>query len=1539
MTTNHQASAGESAWRGNRCNRAGFPAAHGLYDPGYEHDSCGVGLLVSLQARQRHDLIGKATQILMNLEHRGAVGGDKTTGDGAGILLDLPDRFLRQQLSRQKPGIELPPGGEYGGAMVFLPSHQADRERCRQLVESQLRQTCGSVLGWRKVPTDSSCLGEMSLRTLPEFQQVFVARPPEVGREDFERRLYVARRLIENQVATWSDRDYSQFYIASMSSRTMVYKGMLTGSQMLPFFPDLRNPLFACSFAIVHQRYSTNTLPTWSLAQPFRMVAHNGEINTLRGNVNRMRAREAQLASPLFGDDLARIMPVVEERGSDSAVFDNALEFLVRGGRQLPHAAMMMVPEAWGVKYAMSTDKRAFYDYHSAIMEPWDGPAALAFTDGRYIGATLDRNGLRPARYCTTTDGLLVMASETGVLEFPPEKVQTLGRLQPGRMLLVDLDQRRLIPDHEIKATIARRRPYRHWLRDNAIELRGLLSPAEIPPESKAELLRRQQVFGYTREELRLILDPMASNGQEPVGSMGDDQPLAVLAKRPQLLYSYFKQMFAQVTNPAIDPLREELVMSLMSYVGRERNLLEETPEHCRQLKLHHPILTPEDMIRLSNSRHPDLQVRELAADFPRDRGGEGLEQALQNLFKAAAKAVGDGVSLLVLSDREVKPDRVPIPMLLAAAGLHHDLIRRGLRGRAGLIVDSGEVREVMHFAMLIGYGVNAICPRLAFSTVREMAASGLLEKALTPEVATDNYIAAVKKGLLKTFSRMGISTLRSFRGAQIFEAVGLASELVGKYFTKTASRIGGVGLDEIAEEAGRRHLAAFPPSARPPALLDAGGRFNLRRQGESHLWSPQAVVSLQRAVREDNRQFYRDYADAINNQSRQLTTLRSLFDFVPGTPVDLDEVEPVEEIVKRFVCSAMSFGSISREAHETIAAGMNRVGARSNSGEGGEDPARFVSRPGQDNLCSMIKQVASGRFGVTTDYLLHANEIQIKVAQGAKPGEGGQLPGHKVSRDIATVRHTTPGVTLISPPPHHDIYSIEDLAQLIYDLKCVNRQARVSVKLVSEVGVGTIAAGVAKARADMVQIAGGDGGTGASPMTAIKYAGMPWELGLAETQQSLQKNGLRDKIRIQVDGQLRTGRDLAVAALLGAEEFGFATVILVTIGCIMMRKCHNNTCPVGVATQDPELRKLFTGKPEHVERFLRFLAEDLREIMASLGFRKLDDMIGRVERLDARTAVDHWKSQGLDLSRILLRDEEFAQYPRHCLRQAFFEPAECFDDRLLEMTRETLETVRKMRLELPIRNIDRTVGSRLSGAVVGRYGPGGLPEDTISLVFKGSAGQSFGAFLAPGITMRLQGDVNDYLGKSMSGGRIVVVPPARSKLIPHENVICGNVVCYGAVAGEVYLNGIAGERFCVRNSGAVAVVEGVGDHGCEYMTGGRVVVLGATGNNFAAGMSGGIAYAYDENGLFDTRCNLDMVDLESVYKPDDSTELKSLVEAHLRYTGSPRARFILNNWQTQLPYFVKVMPIDYRQALERMKMEARREDETVSATEEVYDG
>jgi glutamate synthase domain-containing protein 2/glutamate synthase domain-containing protein 1/glutamate synthase domain-containing protein 3 len=1522
-----------------RINASGVPKPTGLYDPQNDHDSCGVGFIARIDGVSQHAVVRQGIQILVNLEHRGAMGGDKSTGDGAGILLGIPDTFFRQVCPGG--GLYLPPRGEYAAGSVFLPMDEAIAERCSGVLERNAAAEGCPVLGWREVPVDPSILGDLSGSTRPRIRQVFLARGAHEG-DAFERKLYVVRRLAEKEVASWRDVDASQFYIPSLSSRTIVYKGLLTGSQLPLFYPDLKNEHFMSPYAVVHQRYSTNTLPTWHLAHPFRIAAHNGEINTLRGNINRMRAREANLSSPLFRDDIEKIRPVINEAGSDSAIFDNVLELLVMSGRSLPHAVMMMIPEAWGPKFQMSEDKRAFYEYHSAVMEPWDGPAAMVFCDGRYLGATLDRNGLRPARYTVTRDGMIVLASETGVMDVPPGRIIRRGRLQPGKMLLLDLQQKRIVPDNEIKAAISRRKPYRKWVKDNKIELRGLFVPSEIPPEDPETLRRKQHAFGYTEEEIKLLITPMASQGQEAIGSMGDDAALAVLSNRPQVLFAYFKQLFAQVTNPPIDPLREELVMSLNGFIGRERNLLEETPEHCRMLRLIQPILTPEDMHRVRSAPHPDLAAAEIDMLFPADGDGKALETSLSRLFVQADKAIGAGATLLILTDRNMNAGRAPIPSLLATSGLHHHLIRRGLRTQAAIVVESGEPREVMNFALLLGYGANAVCPHTVLSTIRQLAEGEELEAPLLPVEAVEKYVTAVKKGLLKTFSRMGISTLRSFLGSQIFEAVGLGKTLVDKYFTNTASRIGGIGLSEIAAETVARHRRGFPIDGRfdqQSRMLDVGGVYYVRVDGEQHLWTPESIYTLQSATRLDDEGIYRKYASLINDQSQAHATLRSLFRFREGTPVPIAEVEPVEKILPRFVTAAMSFGSISKETHETIAIAMNRIGGRSNSGEGGEDPERYLPLPNGDSLRSRIKQVASGRFGVTTEFLINADELQIKMAQGAKPGEGGQLPGHKVSPEIARIRHTVPYVTLISPPPHHDIYSIEDLAQLIYDLKSVNPRADVSVKLVSEVGVGTIAAGVAKAKADLVLISGHDGGTGASPLTSIKHTGLPWELGLAETQQALIYNGLRDRIRVQVDGQLKTGRDLAIAALMGAEEFGFGTAVLVTLGCIMMRKCHLNTCPVGVATQDPVLRARFGGAVDYVVRFFRFIAQDLREHMAFLGFRTMDEMVGRVDLLEVQPAVEHWKAKGLDFSAILLPPDNGRNSPLHRVRPQEHEVAKALDYEIMALARNALDRKEAVRIELPVRNVHRTVGAALSGEITRRHGAKGLPDDTIHLTFLGSAGQSFGAFLAPGVTMHVYGDANDYLGKGMSGGRIIVTPPEGATFLPHKNVIVGNVVLYGATGGEAYFHGIAGERFAVRNSGGKAVVEGVGDHGCEYMTGGVVVVLGPTGNNFAAGMSGGLAYVYDETELFDTRCNLDMVDVESVWQEEDVKTLRSMIENHFRYTGSQRAAQILENWESRLPLFVKIMPIEYRKSLERMQLEEELNTDSVSATEEVYRG
>ncbi len=1518
-----------------KVNAAGRAPKQGLYDPAFEHDACGVGFVARQDGVARHRVVADALKVLVNLAHRGAVGADKSTGDGAGILLAIPDAFFRAELS----DISLPQIGDYAVGMLFLPRQPKLRDRCCRVLEKVAEQEKLEVLAWRRVPVASVGLGDLALSTQPEVRQVFLGRAG-IAAVDFERKLYVVRRCLENQVAAWPG-DYSQFYISSLSGRTIVYKGLLTADQLSRFYPELGHKRVESSFAIVHSRYSTNTLPSWQLAQPFRMLAHNGEINTLRGNLNRMHGREALMASALFGDDLEKIKPVISEGGSDSAVLDNALELLTMAGRSLPHAMMMLVPEAWGSKIHMSEDKRAFYAYHSTLMEPWDGPAALVFADGRYLGANLDRNGLRPARYTVDGDGCVVMASESGVLPFRAQKIKQRGRLRPGRMLLLDNQEKRIIPDREIKARISRQKPYRRWVNENCLDLLGFSAAPKAEHTSGEEFKRKQHAFGYSEEELNMVLTPMANNRQEPIGSMGNDAALAVLSERPQLLFSYFKQFFAQVTNPPIDPLREEMVMSLTSHLGRQRNLLAESPEHCRMLRVKHPILTVQDMEQMRRLDHADIRVGTIDMLLPAGGNGRELKAALQEMFVTAEKQIKQGCTILVISDRGLNKNRVPIPSLLACAGLHHYLIRRKLRNLTSLVVETGEAREVMHFALLVAYGASAVCPYLALAAVDELAQTGMLRKGIDGEEAVGNYIAALKKGLLKTLSRMGISTLRSFFGSQIFEAVGLGEELVDQYFTGTVSRISGIGLDELAREANELHRRAFDWTGKVAGVLPAGGHYHVRREGEKHLWTPETIYKLQQATREDDYSVFREYTRLIDDQSRRRVTLRSLLDFKRTKAVPLEEVEPVELITARFVGAAMSFGSLSKEAHETVAIAMNRVGARSNSGEGGEDPARYLPDANGDSRRSSIKQVASGRFGVTSEYLNNADELQIKIAQGAKPGEGGQLPGHKVSAEIARVRHTTPGVTLISPPPHHDIYSIEDLAQLIHDLKMANPKAKVSVKLVAEAGVGTVAAGVVKGQADLVLISGHDGGTGASPLSSIKHAGLPWELGLAETQQTLMGNLLRDRIVVQVDGQLKTGRDLAIAALLGGEEFGFGTTLLVALGCLMMRKCHLNTCPMGVATQDSRLREKFTGKPEYVERFLRFIAQELREYMARLGFRKIEEMVGRADLLVFKGDQAHFKARCLDLKPLLRQVGRGS--PTRCLRGQDHPLAGSIDSKLISEVGKVLgwhskgSGLRKCEIQHAIRNTDRAVGAALSSEVTRRYGAKGLPNDSVKIRFKGSAGQSFGAFLAPGVTLELEGDANDYLGKGLSGGRIILGPPAEVRFDSHENIIAGNTLLYGATSGQVFIRGVIGERFAVRNSGARTVVEGVGDHCCEYMTGGIVVVLGETGNNFAAGMSGGVAYVYDESGFFDTCCNLDMVELESIRAKEDVRELHGLVSEFWRVTASARAGDLLADWEDVLPRFVKVMPIEYREVLKRMRQAERRHVEQPSATEEVY--
>ena len=1518
-------------------NLAGQPERSGLYDPIYEHGACGVGFVANIDGTPTHTIVSNAITVSINLEHRGAIGSDKLTGDGGGLLLQIPADFLRQVCSEQN--LELPPPGKYGVGMFFMPQEEAKIEKCKQAVQKIVEAENCKLLGWRNVPCNGDSLGEISRLTQPTVHQLFVTSDNHEG-EDLERKLYVVRRCIEKEISSWTDGDFSQFYVCSFSHKTIVYKGLLTGSQLPVFFPDLKDPRFTSAFAITHQRYSTNTFPAWNLAQPFRCLAHNGEINTLRGNINQMKAREKNLESELLGDDIEKIKPVIQnEYGSDSAVFDNVFELLVKSGRSLSHSAMMMVPEACGKKYYMSEDKRAFYEYHAAFMEPWDGPAAIVITDGRFIGALLDRNGLRPARYTVTKNGMIIMASETGVLDIPGEEVRQRGRLQPGKMFLVDLEQNRIVPDNEIKAKISRQAPYRRYLKENLIELRGLFNPSRVP-DIDLEVLRRQQhAFGYTDEDINVTISHMASRGQEPIGAMGNDNALAVLSNKPQLLFHYFKQLFAQVTNPPIDPLREELVMSLMNYIGKKGGFLEETPEHCRQIKLSHPILTPTDMWRIRNANHPDLMVRKIDILFPSQGGGDALRSAMDSLFEKAERHISDGANILVLTDRHISKDRCAIPSLLAVSGLHHHLIRKGLRSSCGLILETGEAREVMHFSLLVAFGITAICPYVAFSTVREMAEKEYLVEKKDPEDAMDAYISAVKKGLLKSFSRMGISTIRSFFGSQIFEAIGIDKSVINEYFCDTASRIGGIGLDEIAQEAYARHRNAFPSDGKHEEFLDVGGYFSVRHGGEKHLWNPETVYKLQQSTRNNDYKIFKEFTKLVDDQTKELATLRGLFEFKECDKISIDEVEPAENIMKRFMTAAMSFGSISRETHESIAIAMNRIGGRSNSGEGGEDPDRFKKLPNGDWKISKIKQVASGRFGVTSEYLVNAEEIQVKMAQGAKPGEGGQLPGHKVSPEIAKVRHTTPGVSLISPPPHHDIYSIEDLKQIIYDLHCANSKAKVCIKLVAATGVGTVAAGVCKAKADQVLISGYDGGTGAAPWSSIMHAGLPWELGLADTQQTLVANQLRDRIVVQTDGQLKTGRDLVIAALLGAEEYCFGTSVLVTLGCVLMRKCHLNTCPVGVATQNPELRANFNGQAEFVENFFRFLAQEMREYMAELGFKTVDEMVGRVDRLEVRKAINHWKADKLDFSALLTNPDPDGKAVLHCTKKQDHELSASLDNELVKLAENALTKKEPVVIDIPIRNIDRTVGTILSSEVTRKYGSAGLPEDTIQLNFKGYAGQSLGAFLVPGITIRVEGDTNDYVGKGMSGGKIIVNPYKESTFKPYQNIIAGNVILYGATGGEVYLHGMAGERFAVRNSGATAVVEGVGDHGCEYMTGGTVVVIGQTGNNFGAGMSGGVAYVYDEHEWFGMKCNLDMVDLESVWEDEDKDVLHALITKHFEYTKSVRAKDILDNWDSRLPLFVKVMAMEYKQSLERIRQEEHRDDELVLATEEVFSG
>ena len=1498
----------------------GLPEPQGLYHPSHEHDACGMGFVANIKGQKSHEIIEKGIQVLINLTHRGACGCDPETGDGAGLLIQIPHKFFAREAASL--GFTLPAAGEYGVGMVFLPVEKQQRLQAEGIIERIVEQEGLRLLGWRDTPINGTAIGRIARASQPYIEQIFVSPADTthpISTDKLERKLYIVRKRAENEINATDMDDRGMFSMPSLSARTIVYKGLLLAPQIANFYSELSDPDVTSALCLVHQRFSTNTFPTWQLAHPFHYVAHNGEINTVKGNVNWMHARQSVLESDLFKGDLPKIFPVIQPGGSDSAAFDSALELLVQAGRSLPHAMAMLIPEAWDNNPHMTDAKKAFYEYHCSLMEPWDGPAAIAFTDGRVIGATLDRNGLRPARYLVTKDDMVVLASETGVLPVKPEDVRMKGRLQPGKMFLVDLEQGRIVADREIKEQLAARNPYAEWLRDHQITLDKLAEPARVHGSDYSTIMVRQRAFGYTDEDVRFLMTPMAVNGEEPIGSMGTDTPLACLSDKPQPLFNYFKQLFAQVTNPPIDPIREEMVMSLVSYIGKERNILGETPMHCHTLKLPHPILTNRDLEKLRRVSQGDFLATTLSALFPAAEGEVGLERALDGLCRRASLSILDGYTILILSDRGINPQYAPIPSLLAMTAVHNHLLREGSRTQVALIIESGEPREVMHYALLIGYGASAINPYLAIETLEDLANRGYLADGITFEKAAYQYIKSINKGLLKVFSKMGISTLQSYRGAQVFEAIGLNQEVIQKYFTGTASRIEGVGLGVLAHEAAMKHELAFQPLKDADTELPVGGSYAWRVRGEYHLVNPSTVSKLQHAVRQNSFKTFQEYADLIDKQSKHFCTLRGLFEFKPSTAVPIEEVEPASEIVKRFATGAMSFGSISKEAHETLAIAMNRIGGRSNTGEGGEDAERFNRDPNGDLRRSSIKQVASGRFGVTAHYLVNADDLQIKMAQGAKPGEGGQLPGHKVDEVIARVRHSVPGVGLISPPPHHDIYSIEDLAQLIYDLKNVNPQARISVKLVAEVGVGTVAAGVSKAHADVVLISGHDGGTGASPLTSLKHAGAPWELGLAETQQVLVMNDLRSRIRVQTDGKLQTGRDVAIATLLGAEEFGFSTMPLVALGCIMMRKCHLNTCPVGIATQDPVLRKKFTGQPEHVINFFFFIAEQVRQIMAQLGFRKMDEMVGRVDMLETRPAVEHWKAKGIDFSNLLYNPQMPSRIARHCTTKQDHGLHEALDYKLIDNAQEAIDTRTPIVIKLPIKNVHRAVGAMLSGLIARKYGAEGLPENTICFEFSGSAGQSFGAFLAKGVTLELEGDANDYVGKGLSGGRIIVYPAEASTFVPEENILVGNVVLYGATSGEAFFNGMAGERFAVRNSGATAVVEGLGDHGCEYMTNGLVIVLGKTGRNFAAGMSGGIAYVLDESGEFvKYRCNQNSVDLEQVFDPNDQHVLQATIRRHFDATGSPRAKRILENWNAMLPKFVKVFPHEFKRVMKK---------------------
>ena len=1515
-------------------NAFGHPQPYGLYDPRFEHDACGVSFVADIHGRASHDIVAQGLGALCNLEHRGATGAEADTGDGAGVLIQVPDRFLRSVVD-----FPLPVAGSYAVGMAFLPASPADAQRATEAIDSIVREEGLAVAGWRPVPTDPSTLGASARRVMPSFSQLFLTDPAGATGIDLDRKVFVARKRIEHELPA-----ELRTYFPSLSSRTLIYKGMFTTPQLGAFYPDLADERVESALALVHSRFSTNTFPSWPLAHPYRFIAHNGEINTVQGNRNWMRTREALLKSDLI-PGLERAFPICTVGGSDSASFDEVLELLHLGGRSLPHAVLMMIPEAWENHETMDADKRAFYRFHSSLMEPWDGPASVAFTDGTVIGAVLDRNGLRPSRYWVLDDGVVVMASEVGVLEIDPARVVKKGRLQPGRMFLIDTAQGRIVDDEEIKNELATAQPYAQWLGEGLVEL-AELPEREHVVHSHLSVLRRQQVFGYTHEELKIILAPMAKAGIEPIGSMGTDTPIAVLSERPRLLFDYFQQLFAQVTNPPLDAIREEVVTSVGSTIGPESNLLAPGPDSCRQLVLPFPVIDNDELAKIihadDDGRFPELHAHVVSGLYRVAGGGSALGEALESIRREVSDSIESGARVIVLSDRNSDEVMAPIPSLLLTAAVHHHLIREKKRTQVGLVVECGDAREVHHMALLIGFGAGAVNPYLAFESIEDMIREDLNGLGgADPVAAVKKYIKASGKGVLKIMSKMGVSTVASYTGAQIFEAIGLGSELIDEYFAGTVSRLGGIGLEEIAAEVAARHATAHPknPEHRAHRKLDLGGEYQWRREGEYHLFNPETVYRLQHSTRAKRYDIFKQYTKAVDDQSRNLATLRGLFSFKSGqrSPVPIDEVESVADIVKRFSTGAMSYGSISAEAHETLAVAMNSIGGKSNTGEGGEDPDRLYDPARR----SSIKQVASGRFGVTSEYLVNADDIQIKMAQGAKPGEGGQLPGHKVYPWVAKTRHSTPGVGLISPPPHHDIYSIEDLKQLIHDLKNSNPAARVHVKLVAEVGVGTVAAGVSKAKADVVLISGHDGGTGASPLTSLKHAGAPWELGLAETQQTLLLNGLRDRIVVQADGQMKTGRDVVIAALLGAEEFGFATAPLVVSGCIMMRVCHLDTCPVGVATQNPELRKRFSGKPEFVVNFFEFIAEEVREIMAELGFRSIEEMVGRSEILDTRQAVEHWKARGLDVSPILAP----AQNPyAQTLHQSVAQDHglhEALDNELIAKSRAAIESGEPVRFATAIRNVNRTVGTMLGHAVTSRWKGEGLPDNTIQIDFRGSAGQSFGAFVPRGVTMRLEGDTNDYLGKGLSGGRLIVRPDREASFAAEDNVIAGNVIGYGATGGEIFLRGLVGERFCVRNSGATAVVEGVGDHGCEYMTGGRVVVLGPTGRNFAAGMSGGIAYVYDPLDVFAAKVNYELVELEPLEEADLDF-LRTTITAHVEETESAVGERILSAWDAESPHFRKVMPRDFKRVLTVMaesRAQGLSEDDTLRRVMEVSNG